>query len=185
MAIQPDLFILSALIFAASAVIAFIRARREKERFYYTGIGLCLLGLAWSITAILGQIQLTIVFWLLAMIVSIVKWPELNRFQDRLMKEVDVESPLRAADFFSNTNSVWLKLAYRHSLGATVILYLFQSVVITGGLLLALNQLYELPLRVLLASVSITNILLAIRLYRQIKRALNTTHPLPDSPTEK
>ncbi len=185
MEIPHELFILSALIFAASAVIAFIRARREKERFYYTGIGICLLGLAWSITAILDQLQLTIVFWLLAMIVSIVNWPELNRFQDRLMKGVDIESPLRAGDFFSNTYGGWLKLAHRHGLGATVILYLFQSVVISGWLLLALNQLYELPLRVLLASVSITNIFLAIRLYRQIKRALTTTHLPPDSPTEQ
>jgi len=185
MAISHELFILSALIFAASAVIAFIRARREKERFYYTGIGLSLLGVAWSITAILNQLQLTIVFWLIAIIASIVKWPELNAFQDRLMKGVDIESPLRATDFFSNTYGGWLKLAHRHGLGATVILYLFQSVVITGGLLLALNQLYELPLRVLLASVSITNIFLAIRLYRQIKRALTTIHPPLGSPTEK
>ena len=185
MAISHELFILSALIFAAAAAIAFIRARREKERLYYTGVGLSLLGLAWSITAILDQLQLTIVFWLIAMIVSIVKLPELNRFQHRLMKGVDIESPLRAADFFSNTYGGWLKLAYRHGLGATVILYLFISVVITGGMLLALNQLYELPLSAILASVSITNIFLAIRLYRQIKRALNTTHPLPDSPTAK
>ncbi len=185
MEISHELFILSALIFAAAAAIAFIRARREKERFYYTGVGLSLLGLAWSITAILNQIQLTIVFWLIAMIISIAKWPELNRFQDRLMKGVNIKNPLRAADFFSNTYGGWLKLAHRHGLGATVILYLFQSVVITGGLLLALNQLYELPLRVLLTSVSITNIFLAIRLYRQIKRALTTIHLPPDSPTEQ
>jgi len=185
MEIPHELFILSALIFAATAVIAFIRARREKDKFYYTGIGLSLLGLAWSITAILGQIQLTAVFWLLAMIVSIVKWPELNAFQERRMKEVDVESPLRAADFFSNTNSGWLKLAYRHGLGATIILFILQSVVITGGMLLVLYRFYDFPLRLILLSVSISSIFLVIRLYRQIKRALTTTHLPPDSPTEQ
>jgi len=185
MEISHELFILSALIFAAAAVIAFIRARREKERFYYTGVGLSLLGLAWSITAILDQIQLTIVFWLLAMIVSIAKWPELKEFQDRRMREVDIESPLRAADFFSNTYGGWLKLAYRHGPGATVILYLLQFVVITGGMLLALYRFYDFPLRLILLSLSTSSIFLTIRLYKQIKRALNTTHPLPDSPTEK
>ena len=184
MEIQPDLFILSALIFAASAVIAFIRARREKERFYYTGIGLCLLGLAWSITAILGQIQLTIVFFLIAMIVSIVKLPELKEFQDRRMREVDIESPLRAADFFSNTYSGWLKLAYRHGPRATIILFILQSVVITGGMLLALYRFYDFPLRLILF-VLISIIFLVIRLYRQIKRVLTTTHLPPGSPTEQ
>ncbi len=185
MEVPHELFILSALLFAASAVIAFIRARREKERFYYTGIGLCLLGLAWSITAILGQVQLTIVFWLLAMIVSIVKLPELKAFQDRRMREVDIESPMRAADFFSNTYGGWLKLAHRHGLGATVILFLLQSVVITWGMLLALYRFYDFPLRLILLSVSISIIFLVIRLYRQIKRVLNTTHLPPGSPTDK
>jgi hypothetical protein len=185
MEIPHELFILSALLFAATTAIAFIRALREKERFYYTGIGISLLGLAWSITAILDQIQLTTVFWLIAMIVSIAKWPELNRFQDRLMLKVDIESPLRAADFLSNTYSGWLKLAYRHGLGATVILYTLQSIFITGGMLLALYRLYDFPFSVILLSVSITNIFLAIRLYRQIKRALTTIHPPSGSLTEK
>ena len=185
MEIPHELFILSALLFAATAVIAFIRARREKDKFYYTGIGLSLLGLAWSITAILDQLQLTIVFWLTAMIVSIVKLPELKAFQDRRMREVDIESPLRAADFFSNTNSGWLKLAYRHGLGVTVILYLLQFGVLAAGMILALNRFYDLPSGFLFNVSTMGGIFGAIWFYRQIKRVLTTTHLPPGSPTEQ
>ena len=185
MEISHELFILSALIFAASAVIAFFRARREKDRFYYVGGGICLLGLSWSITAILGQVQLTAVFWLLAMIVSIVKWPELKAFQDRRMREVDIESPLRAADFFSNTYGGWLKLAYRHGLGITVILYLLQFMVLAVGMILALNRFYDLPSGFLFNVITMGGIFGAIWFYRRIKRGLTTIHLPPGSPTEK
>jgi len=118
------------------------------------------------------------------MIVSIVMLPELNRFQDRRMREVDIESPLRVADFFSNTYSGWLKLAYRHGLGVTVILYFIQFEVLTGGMLLALNLFYDLP-SVLILSQLTTGIFLVIWFYRRIKRALTTIHPPSGSPTEK
>jgi len=132
----------------------------------------------------LDQVQLAGVFWLIAMIVSIVMLPELNRFQERRMREVDIESPLRVADFFSNTYSGWLKLAYRHGLGVTVILYFIQFEVLTGGMLLALNLFYDLP-SVLILSQLTTGIFLVIWFYRRIKRALTTIHPPSGSPTEK
>ena len=119
------------------------------------------------------------------MIVSIVKWPELKEFQDRRMREVDIESPLRAADFFSNTFSGWLKLAYRHGLGTTVILYLLQFEVLAVGMVLALNQFYDLPSGFLFHIITMGSIFSAIWFYRQIKRGLTTIHLPPGSPTEK
>jgi hypothetical protein len=184
MEIPRELFYLTAFLFAVMAVVEFFRAYREKERFYYVGGGLCLLGLVWSILFVLDQVALAVVFWVVAMVVSIVMLPELTAFQDRRMGEVDVESPLRVADFFSNTYSGWLKLAYRHGLGVTVILYFLQFEVITGGMLLALNLFYDLPSRLIL-SVLASGIGLVILLYRQLKRALTTIHLPPGSPTEK
>ena len=184
MEIPRELFYLSAIFFAATAVVAFIRARREKERFYYMGGGLSLLYLAWSILFILDQVPLAAILAVAAIIVSVVMLPELNRFHERRMREVDIESPLRAADFLSNTHSGWLKLAYRRGLGITVILYLLQFEVITGGMLLALDLFYDLPSSLIL-SLIFSGIFMAILFYIQIKRALTTIHQPPGSPTEK
>ena len=133
MEIPHELFYLTAFLFAAMAVVAFFRAYREKERFYYVRVVLCLLGLAWSILFVLDQVALAILFVVVAMIFSIVMRPEASAFQDRRMGEVDIEGPLRVGEFFSNTYSGWLKLAYRHGLGITVLLYFLQFEVFTGG----------------------------------------------------
>jgi len=100
------------------------------------------------------------------------------------MGEVDIEGPLRVGEFFSNTYSGWLKLAYRHGLGITVILYFLQFEVFTGGILLALNLFYDIPSRFILIVLS-TGIGLVIGFYIHIKRALTTIHPPSGSPTEK
>ena len=184
MEIPHELFYLSALFFAAMTVVAFIRARREKERFYYKGGGLCLLYLAWSILFILDQVRLAAIPAVAAIIVGVVMLPELNRFQERRMREVDIEGPMRVADFLSNTYSGWLKLAYRHGLGVTVILYFIFFEAFAAGMFLALDLLYDLPSSLML-SMTITGILMAIFFYRQIKRALTTIHLPPGSPTEK
>ena len=117
MEIPHGLFYLSAFFFAAMAVVGFFRAYREKERVYYVGVGLCLLGLVWSILFVLNQVPLAGLFWVVAMMVSIAMLPELTAFQDRQLREVDIESPLRVGEFFSNTYSGWLNLAYRHVWG--------------------------------------------------------------------
>ena len=181
MEIPIELFYLSAILFAVLVVVSFYRAYREKERFGYLVGGLCLLGLVWSILFVLDQVPLAGLFWVVAMIVSIVKWPELVAFQDRQMREVDIESPLRVGEFFSNTYSGWLKLAYRHGLGMTVILYALQFVVMSGGLLLALNLFYDLP-SVLTLSVLTSGVFLVIRFYRQIRRALTSIRMPSGSP---
>jgi FtsH-binding integral membrane protein len=171
MKIPYELFYLSLFLFAALTVNTFYRACRDKERFNYIVGGLCLLGFAWSIMFVLNQVLLAGVFWVVAMIFSVVMLPELEAFQDRRMGEVDFDSPLRVRELFSGTYSGWLKLAYRHGLGVTVILYFLLFEVIVGGMLLALNLFYDLP-SVLILSVMTTGIFSAIRLYRRIKRAL-------------
>lgn len=175
MEIPIELFYLSTLLFAALAVHTFYRGHREKEGFhYFVGI-LCLLGLGWSILFALDQTQLAGAFWLIAMIVSVVMLPELTAFQDRRMGEVDIEGPMRLADFFSNTHSGWLKLAYRNGLGMTVILYFILFEAATGGILLALNMFYPLPPRLNMIIMA-QGIFQAIWLYRRTKRALTTIH---------
>jgi len=177
MEIPHGLFYLSAFFFAAMVVVAFYRAYREKDRFYYVGGGLCLLGVVWSILFVLDQVPLAELFWVVAMIVSVVKWPELVAFQDHQMREVDIESPLRVGEFFSNTYSGWLKLAYRHGLGVMVILYFIFFEVIIGGMLLVLDLFYDLPSRLILIILT-QGIFPVIFLYRQIKRALTqSTRP--------
>ena len=175
MEIPLELFILSAILFAVLVVVSFYRAYREKERFGYLVGGLCLLGLVWSILFVLDQAPLAGLFWVVAMIVSVVMLPELVAFQVRQMREVDIESPLRVGELFSNTYSGWLKLAYRHGMGVTVILYFLLFEVFTGGMLLALDLFYDLPSGLIL-SVSNTGIFLTIWHYIRIKRALNTIH---------
>ena len=175
MEIPYELFYLSAILFAALTVNAFYRAYREKERFNYVVGGLCLLGLVWSIMFVLDQVLLTGLFWLVAMIISVVMLPELVAFQARQMREVDIESPLRVGELFSKTYSGWLKLAYRHGLGVTVILYFLLFEVFTGGMLLVLNLFYDLPSSLIL-SLSTTGIFLTIFHYIRIKRALTTIH---------
>jgi len=184
MEIPLELFYLSAILFAVLVVVAFYRAYREKERFSYLVGGLCLLGLGWSILFVLDQVALAGVFWLVAMIVSVVMWPELVAFQDRQMREVDIESPLRVGELFSNTYSGWLKLAYRHGLGVTVILYFIFFEVFTGGMLLVLNLFYDLPSRLIL-SVLTSGIFLVIWFYIRIKRALTSIYLPSGSLTEK
>ena len=184
MEIPHGLFYLSAFFFAAMLVVALYRAYRAKDRFYYVGGGLCLLCVVWSILLALDQVPLAGLFWVVAMIVSVVMLPEAAAFQDRLMREVDIESPLRVGEFFSNTNSGWLKLAYRHGLGVMVILYILLLEVITGGMLLVLNLFYDFPFRLILI-VLIIGIFPAIRLYRQVKRALTSIHLPSGSLTEK
>ena len=181
MEILHELFYLSALLFAAMAVVTFFRAYREKERFYNIGGILCLFGLVWSILFVFDQVLLAGIFWAAAMIISIVMLPELTAFQDRRMGEVDIESPLRLGEFFSNTYSGWLKLAYRHGLGITVILYLLLYEIFTGGMLLVLNLFYDLPSGLILFVLT-TGIFGAILLYRQIKRALTSIRLPSGSP---
>lgn len=184
MEIPHELFYFGTFFFAVMAVVAFFRAYREKERFYNIGGVLCLLGLVWSNLFVLDQVPLAGVFWAVAMIVSVVMLPELTAFQDRRMGEVDIESPLRLADFFSNTYSGWLKLAYRHSLGITVIIYILQFEIVCGGMLLVLNLFCELPSLLILSLLTVGPIFPVIRLYRQVKRAL-TSSPALSSTTDK
>ena len=112
--------------FAVMAVITFFRAIREKKRIFYVGGVLYLLGAVWSLLFVLEQVILGGLFWIVSMIISIAMLPELNKFEADRMREVDIASTLRAADFFSNTNSGWLKLAYKRGLGTSVILYTLQ-----------------------------------------------------------
>jgi hypothetical protein len=184
MEIPLELFYLSAILFAVLVVVSFYRAYREKERFGYLVGGLCLLGLVWSILFVLDQVPLAGLFWLVAMIISVVMLPELVAFQDRQMREVDIESPMRVGELFSNTYSGWLKLAYRHGMGVTVILYFMQFEVIPGGMLLVLNLFYDLPSRLILIILT-QGIFLVIFLYRQIKRALTSIHLPSGSLAEK
>ena len=184
MEIPLELFYLSAILFAVLVVVSFYRAYREKERFNYLVGGLCLLCLVGSILFVLDQVPSAGRFWLVAMIVSVVMLPELVAFQDRQMREVDIESPLRVGEFFSNIHSGWLKLAYRHGLGMTVILYFLFFEVIIGGMLLVLNLFYDFPSRLILIILT-QGIFPVIFFYRQIKRALNTIHPPSGSLTEK
>jgi len=182
MEIPRGLFYLSALFFAAMVVVTFFRAYRERERISYVVVVLCLLGFIWSILFVLGHVPLAGLFWVVAMMVSVFMLPELRELQDRQMREVDVESPLRLGKLFSNTHSEWLKLAYRHGLGVTVILFFLQFEVIAGGMLLVLNMFYDLPSG-LFSAVLITGFFSAISLYRQIKRAMNTILLPSGSPT--
>jgi hypothetical protein len=184
MEIPHGLFYLSAFFFAAMVVVAFYRAYREQKRVYYVGGGVCLLCVVGSILLVLDQVPLAGLFWVVAMIVSVVMLPEASAFQDRLMREVDIESPLRVGDFFSNTNSGWLKLAFRHGLGMTVILYILLIEVIAGGMLLVLNLFYDLPSMFILMLL-IIGVFPAISFYRQIKRALTSIHLPSGSLTEK
>jgi len=182
MEIPHELFYLSTILFAALSAHAIYRGYREKEGFhYFVGI-LCLLGFGWSILFVLDQVPLAGAFWLVAMLVSVVMLPELTAFQDRQMGDVDVESPMRLADFFSNTYSGWIKLAHRHGLGITVILFFILFELITGGMLLALNTFYDLPPRLNLTILT-QGIFPPIWLYRQIKRALTTIHTPYTPPT--
>ena len=175
MEISLELFYLSAILFAVLSAHTFYRGYREKKGFYYFVGILCLLVFGSSVMFVLDQVPLAGMFWLVAMIVSVVMLPELAAFQDRQMGEVDIESPMRLGDFFSNTYSGWLKLAYRRGLGVTVILYFIQFEVITGGILLVLNMFYDLPSGLILSQLT-TGIFLAIWLYRRTKRALTTIH---------
>ncbi len=106
------------------------------------------------------------------MIISIVMLPELIRFGSDRMRGVDVTSPLRAADFFSNKYSGWLKLAYKHGLGVAIILFSMLFVAIGGAMFLAVNLFFDLPpaefILPFVAGGAITN---AIIFYIQFKRA--------------
>jgi hypothetical protein len=185
MEIPLELFILSAILFAVLVVVAFYRAYREKERFNYIVGGLCLLGLVWSILFVLDQAPLAGLFWVVAMIISVAMLPELVAFQDRQMREeVYIESPMRVGELFSNTYGGWLKLAYRHGMGVTVILYFLLFEVVTGGILLALDQFYDLPSS-LISSALTTGIFLTIWHYIRIRRALTSIHLPSGSLTEK
>jgi hypothetical protein len=182
--VPHELFYISGALFAVLVGDAFHQALREKQRFHYIVGILCLLGLAWSIMFILGQVSLAGLFWLAAMIFSVVMLPELVAFQDRQMGEVDIQSPMRLRDFFSKTNSGWLKLAYKHGLGMTVIIYFLFIEAIAGGMLLALNLFYDLPFGLML-SVFTSGIILIASFYRQVKRGLTTIHLPSGSPTER
>lgn len=182
MEIPHELFYLSALFFAVLTIVAFFQAYREKEKFYNIVGVLCLCGLVWSIMFVLDQVMLAGIFWAVAMIISFVMLPELTAFQDRRMGEVDIESPLRLGEFFSNTYSGWLKLAYRQGLGMTVILYFLLYEVFAGVMILALDLFYDLPAWLIL-NVLTTGIFLAILLYRQIKRALTSIRLPSGSPS--
>lgn len=173
------MFYLSTFFFAVISVVAFVRAHREKDRTFFVSGGLCLLGMVWSILIVLDQALLAGLFWAVAMIISIVMLPKLAAFQDRQMREVDVESPLRVADFFSNTYSGWLKLAYKYGLGVTVILYFLLFELIMGGMLLALDLFYEFFYGLNLIYGFILVILTmplfpVIWFYRRIKKALTS-----------
>jgi len=93
MEIPHELFYLSTFFFAAMVVVAFSRAYRERNRVYYVGVGLCLLGAVWSILLVLDQVPLAGLVWLAAIIISIVMLPELTRFQDSRMREWTSRAP--------------------------------------------------------------------------------------------
>jgi len=173
MEIPYELFYLSTFFFAVMVVVSFFRAYREKEKLYYLGAVLCLLGLVWSILFVIEQVPLAGLVWVVAMMVSIVMLPKLTAFQDRQIREVDVESPLRVRDFFFNRYSGWLKLAYRHGLMVTAILYLMYSELIDGVMLLALDLFYDLPSGLITSTLTATTFSV-VWFCRPIKKALTS-----------
>ena len=191
MEIPRGLFYFYTFFFAVLAVVAFVRAHREKKRIFYVSGGLCLLGSGWSLLFVLDQALLGGLFWVVAMIISIVMLPELNKFEVDQMREVDIAGPLKIADFFSKSNNGWLKLAYKRGLGMSVVLYTMQFAVVGVMMLLGLNLFYPSLMGFILPAVIGGAIFTVIRFHILIKRALTSIRlpsgspPSPSTPQNR
>ena len=173
MDIPTDFFVLSTLFFIGVSIIAAIRANKDRHRVNYVGVGLCLLGAIWSILIVYDQVSFAGFVWVSAMIISVIMLPELAKHQDEKMRTVDVESPLRLVDFFSNTQDGWLKLAYRYGAGVVTALYVLQALVIGVVLFSVLHHIYGISFGFIYPFLTMSILLTTYRFYRQIKRVLS------------
>ena len=169
MEIPTNFFILSTVFFALLSIISIYKAVKEKNKIFSIAALLTILGTLWSILFVYDQVSFAAVFWVSAIIISIIYLPELTKHQEQKMRLVDAKESIRLSDFFSSTYDAWIKIAYKNGIDVAIILYFIQFVLIGTVLIYVLNYFYSIPLEY----VSIANIGTAVsssyRLFQLIK----------------
>ena len=172
MEIPTGFFILSTIFFALLSIFSLYKAFNEKIKIFAIGALLPIFGSIWSILFVYDQVSLAAVFWVSAMIISIIYLPELTKHQEQTMIQVNLRSSIRLRDFFSNTNDAWIKIAYQNGIDVAVVLYFVQIILFGVVLIYVLDYFYSIPLESISIALMIRALFSAYRLYKQIQRII-------------
>jgi hypothetical protein len=176
MEIPRELFIFSTIMFTVITIDLTRKAIREKTTILYTTLILTVLGSIWSILFVFDNIEYAAVAWISAMFISIFMMPELSKYVDNQIMEIDIESPLGLREFFTNQHSGWLKLANRQGVVFAILVYVVHAVIIYVAALLALAYFYGIGLRLTVYSLTIIPIM-SYRLYKQMRKRVQVENP--------
>jgi len=166
--------LLALAFFLIIMVIGIRRARLEKERVWYLGSVVSLLGVLCSIFLFLDQLMLALLFGVLADLSGVLVWYKSSRVRKReyakMVEEVNVSTPLRVGDFLSWR--AWLIMATRWGVRKTILLYyLFNGLLIGGVLSIASLFLRSLSMTEVLIYTIIASMLPAADLYRRLSKS--------------
>jgi hypothetical protein len=156
--------------FGVTAIDNFVRAYRNKEKFFYGSGAACLVMVGVCILPIFGQYLLAIIIIILLGIVSAAAYPKVKKMNEReyakQVKEVDVSAPLRWRDFL--TIAAMLKLASKYGvLKATLLYEIFIGAIISSVFFILGVSLIDIAKHMLLPLI-----ISSIIFYRNINKAL-------------
>lgn len=171
MEIPRELFVFSALLFAYVSLKIARKAYEEKTKLHYITLLLMVLSFGWSVLAALGMIEFAAIAWFVTLIISLINLPELGRHIDQQLLEMDEREPIRITEFFTRQQLGWLKLAYRHGIGVSVLGHFIFNTIIYGLALLALDHFYGIKIGVSVYALTFIPVS-TYRLYRQIEKRL-------------
>ncbi|MEM2242198.1 MAG: hypothetical protein QW827_00830 [Candidatus Bathyarchaeia archaeon] len=132
-----ELFLFGIIFFGLMAILGAMRARQKGEKAYYLSAMASALVLLAFVLAFLDQPIPAFVIVITVGMMSFALLPKVLRASEREMvcqlEEMGISAPLRARELL--TNKGWLKLASKHGLRKTTMLYFLLSTVIGGTIL--------------------------------------------------
>ena len=159
--------------FLTTMMVGVMRARREKEKFWYLPATISLLGALFSVSIYLEKPLLMLLFGTSTILLGIVGWPKRSRLMEReypkMLDEVDSSTPLRVRDL--GTWKAWLVMASRWGVWKTVLLRSLLIGVISGVLLSIASLFGIMSMTHVVIYTIINSILSAVLLYRRFSKS--------------
>lgn len=155
-------------LFGLIGILGVIKARRKKEKAYYTGTGL----------ALLSQFLLSFIVFIVVGAFSAVMLPKImHLFRQEIVEDIqetDVSAPLRMRDFLSWASVT--KLERMYGINKTMLLYSLLTIGVGGAIMLVFNILGIIT-PVMAVGYTILGGIVSIKFFHyQIRKAFKQKH---------
>ena len=165
-------------LFGLIGILGVIKARRKKEKAYYTGTGLAFLMFLVIGLALLSQFLLSFIVFIVVGAFSAVMLPKImHLFRQEIVEDIqetDVSAPLRMRDFLSWASVT--KLERMYGINKTMLLYSILTIGVGGAIMLVFNILGIIT-PVMAVGYTILGGIVSIKFFHyQIRKAFKQKH---------